>query len=202
MGLPRLVSTMGSLRRGERPPGFADHHGPRRRPAGVALWPVVRAPGRQDHLRHGRDARHGPPRRTRRTAHALRVRLLSRPSCAAVTSDVTWGVEGIIFSAGIVRRMARESSGSSPTSPTAKRCARSVSSHRRRVLRPGLLWPRHAAVGLRRARCLLRSHARARREPISCARYLKASPSAAPTCSTRPKREIGVDSGSCASTAE
>ncbi len=62
--MPAIVDTMGTFGRATGIARCADDHRTRRRPVGVAVRPVVRHARRQDHVRHRRDARHGPRGRT------------------------------------------------------------------------------------------------------------------------------------------
>ena len=135
-------------------------------------------------VRHARQGGHVPDRRVARTTATSRG--ASRRSCSRPAPTCS----------GCATTSA---SSRAPTSRTSSR--RSCADTRRRRVRARAARTRHAGVGLRRARRAVRPDARHRAGPRSCARCSKASRSAAPISSTRPRPTPASRSRSCASTA-
>ena len=120
--------------------------------------------------------------------HARRRRARSRSSRGAATATVTWGVEAIMLSAGTNVEWLRDDLGHhrdagrvATTSPSQCDDTDGV------VYVPALLGLGTPAVGLRRARHAARPHPRHRPARRSCGPCSRASPTAAPTSSRRPR---------------
>ena len=184
----RIVDSTGVLGAGHRAARRAADRRHRRRPAGVADRPGLRrarawprspsAPAACSTCARRRRAR-------RRRAGARPAR--SRSSPGDRTASITWGVEAIMLSAGTNVEWLRDDLGLLGHAGRVPRRRRAVRRHRRRRLRARAARPRHAALGLRRPRHAARPHPRHRPRRRSCGPCSRASPSAAPTSSRRPR---------------
>ena len=105
---------------------------------------------------------------------------------------ITWGVEAIMLSAGTNVEWLRDDLGLIETAARVARRRVAVHGHRRRRVRPRPPRPRHAGLGLRRSRHAARAHPRHRPRRTSCGPCSRASPTAAPTSSRRPRPTAGL----------
>ena len=152
---------------------------------------VDAGPG-QDHVRHRRHARRVPGHRrarpsARRGEHGTYpIVAWSRRRRAHVGRRGDHAGGRHATSSGCAT-----TSASSPPAPRATTSPRRVRRRRRRRVRAGAARPRHAARGTtaRGARCS--ASPGARRGPTSCAPCWRASPTAAPTSSRRPRPTPG-----------
>ena len=148
---------------------------------------VRRARPGQDHLRHRRHARRGrrarPARRSTPAAAAARFPIVAWRR----DGEPTWGLEAIMLSAGTNVEWLRDDLGIIATARRVPRRRRAVRDHRRRRLRARPARPGHARSGTTApaARCSASPGAPGARR--SCGPCSRASPSAAPTWSTRPR---------------
>ena len=199
---PPIVDSQRRDRRGDRAARRTADRRARRRPAGVAGRPGLRAPGQAKitfgtggmlDLCTGADApdRSAPQRRTAR----------SRSSPGRRDGEPTWGAEAIMLSAGTNVEWLRDDLGIIADAGREPR-------RRRRVRRrpTACATCRRCSASARRtgttapaARCSASPAARAGRR--SCAPCSKASPSVAPTWSRPPRPTPGSRSRRCASTA-
>ena len=186
--LPEVIESSGQGPDGDRARRRAPDLRHRRRPAGVAGRPGLRATGSgQDHLRHRRHARPLPRRRptvaSSRGARAAR----SRSSPGAAAADTTWGVEAVMLSAGTNIEWLRDDLGLVPDAASTHDIASAVHRHRGRRVRARAAWgsARRSGTTARGARCSASPAAPTGRG--SCGPCSKASPTAAPTSSRRPR---------------
>ena len=133
-------------------PGRAADRRARRRPAGVAARPGLRAPGTgQDHVRHRRDARHGPRRRP--PAFETRGDGGTFPIVAwRLGGDRHLGPRGDHARRGHQRGVAARRPRHPRAADESHDGRAAVRRHRRRRLRARAARARHPAVGLRRTR--------------------------------------------------
>ena len=159
-----IVDSTGVIGAGHRAARRAADRRARRRPAGVARRPGLRAPRRrQDHVRHRRHARRRARHRRRPRSRRAASAAPSRSSPGAHDGAATWGLEAIMLAAGTNVEWLRDDLGIIATSGASRTTlAASVRRHRRRRVRARAARPRHAGVGLRRARHAARPHPRHR----------------------------------------